>query len=99
MTFIVTRIWLLVGFCFPLLLGAQDIDLPQVQSQYLHQAENSSAPILRVQYDQNKAQLYGSEGWVAFLPRKCDTITGRSKPYPRPYKALTSSECALTCPC
>ena len=66
MTSLFTRAWILIGLCFPLWVGAQDINLPRVQSQYLYQAKNGSAPILRISYEQEQVQLHHSEGLIAF---------------------------------
>jgi hypothetical protein len=42
------------------------LELPRVQSQYLHQAENTNAPILRLHYEQGNVQLHSPEGLLEF---------------------------------
>lgn len=98
MIFSLTRTWFLIGCCLPLLLNAQDIDLPRIQSQYLYQAPNNSAPILTIHYDQNQAQLHSPNGLIALSQENITQLLADDKRTQPPTKRLLSAAVRLHAP-
>ncbi|MGH1335034.1 MAG: hypothetical protein ACRBFS_02825 [Aureispira sp.] len=98
MTSLFTQTWLLIGLCFPLLVGAQDINLPRVQSQYLYQAENGSAPILRLSYEQEQVQLQSPDGLLAFSQENITQLLADHKRTHTPERRLLSAAVRLQAP-
>lgn len=98
MTFLFTPMWLLLGLCLSFCVQAQEINLPQVQSQYLYQATNQGAPILKITYEEGKAQFYSSEGAVAFSQENLTQLLADHQRTHSPARRLLAAAVRLQAP-
>lgn len=98
MTSLFTQVWLLLGLCLPFWGIAQAINLPSIQSQYLYQATNKGAPILRIAYQEGKAQLHSPEGLVAFSQENLTTLLADHHRTHSPARKLLAAAVRLQAP-
>ena len=98
MTSLFTQVWLLLGLCLPFWGIAQAINLPSIQSQYLYQATNKGAPILKIAYQEGKAQLHSPEGLVAFSQENLTTLLADHHRTHSPARKLLAAAVRLQAP-
>lgn len=93
-----TRMCLFIGCCWPLLVGAQELNLPRVQSQYLYQSESQSAPMLRISYQEDKPQLHSPEGLIEFSQENITQLLADHKRTHSPARRLLAAGVRLQAP-
>ncbi|MFK7797588.1 MAG: hypothetical protein AB8E82_09050 [Aureispira sp.] len=98
MTALFTQMWLLIGLCVPFFMCAQDVSLPHVQSQYLYQAKNSGAPILRIAYEDQKVQLHSTQGRIDFSQENMTQLLEDHKRTHNPIRNLLAASVRLHAP-
>ena len=90
--------WLLIGLCVPFFIYAQDVNLPHIQSQYLYQAKNNSAPILRIAYTNQTVKLHSTEGLIDFSQANITKLLEDHKRTNMPVSNLLAASVRLYAP-